>query len=533
MKTGSSAPHQRVWAIGLAALGLLVLLVMSACGSEEAKAPTPTLTPASTLAPTATPGDLEAMAQDIAGDIGKVMHVAQGASNRTIFVLEEKHNSPAIQVEIALMLNRLYADYDLRDIGLEGALSEGGSLDTRWYRPSFTAGQPIGPREDAIVQLLEDGEISAAEMMALVYADVNVAGIDDAAEYPIRPGDAGDPSIFYLYQIAVAGLTQAEILKANDFAEQGKEDEALEFILGTDEFTKRMSERLKDASLDASCEELLERTDEIKAKAAEVGAEIKPEHQEDLEKLRRFYEACSVRSDTMSKNTLALVGQSPGPPAAMQTGVGHTDRVKDRLSDAGVSFAVIRPSSYDQDSKNGDLSSEAYDRKADALSVDPPGWLGKLLDDRLKPPPVVGELWFRSKADLFLLATLAARAADRGELPPFDDALRDVLPQLQNVTLLPDTIEMSGNDVLFGVEARDRNDHPVEVWVRTTRDRDVAEQTLDDRLLAALSNVQAKEPPSGKPEPTESEPTLQRISSDTIAIFAQDRSGVLKARISG
>ncbi|MBE3111163.1 MAG: hypothetical protein IMZ46_11745, partial [Acidobacteria bacterium] len=301
--------------------------------------------------------------------------------------------------------------------------------------------------------------------------------------------------------------------------------------VGTEEFAKTAYERWNDFSAPISCEESLELIDEIKARAAGLGTEIVgPEDEENLEVQRRIVETCSVRSSTMSKNMLALAAQFAGPPTAMQIGAGHTERVKDRLSDAGVSFAVIRPNSFEENAKNGNLSSEAYKRKMGALSVDAPGWVGRLLDDRLKPPPVVGKLWFQSKAELLLLTTLVARAAAQGQLPPFNDALGDVLPLLQSVTLLPDTIEVIGNDVIFGVEARDRNSQLVHIWVRTTRDKDIARQTLNDRLLAALSNVQAKDIPSGEPEPVESEPKLQRVSSDVIAKFAEERS-VLNTRI--
>lgn len=522
METTTSTPHRRVWTIVLAALGLLFLLVMSACDSEEPKAPTPTRTA----------GDVEAMAEDIAADVGKVMHVVEGAPDQIVIVFEETHISPAGQVEIAIMFNRLYEGYGLRHIGLEGALSEHGSLDATWFGPSFTPGQAIGPREDAIVQLLEDGDINAAEMMALIYPDANIAGID-APEYSVELAEnAAGATFVYLYKIAVAGLTQSEIIKANDLLEQGKEDEAFEFILGTDEFTKKTFEQVSDPSVTASCEEMLELIDEIEAKAADVGADIAPEDEENLQALITFYRACSVRSDALSKNTLALAEQVAGAPVAMQIGAGHTSRVKDLLTDAGISFAVIRSDSLEQGRRNGDLSLQAYDRKLAGQSVDPPGSLGALLDDRRKPPPVVGELWVQSKAELFLLTTSIARAAAQGQLSPFDDALGDVLPQLQNLTLVPDTIQVIGNDVVFSAQVLDNNSRPVVVWVRTTKDRDLAERTLNERLFEALSNVQEKDEPSDKPESTESEPRLQIVSSDTIAKFAMDRSVILTTTVS-
>lgn len=526
MRMKTSTPHQRVWTVVLAGLSLLSLLVISACDSGQPG--TETAGPADTeTAPT-----VKSVAEDIAADVGKVMDVIEGNPDQTVFIFEETHVSPAGQIEIAIMLNRLYEKYGLRLIALEGALLENGSLDTTWFEPSFTAGQSIGPREDVVVGLLEEGEINSAEMMALVYADAEVAGVE-GPEYLVELSEeAAGATTSYLFEIAVAGLTQSEIEEANDLIDQGKEDEAFEFIIGTDEFTKETSERLDDPSINISCEELVDLADEIETKAAEVEADITPEDEDNLDSLRTFYKTCVDRSGIIVDNTLALVQQFAGVPVAMMIGAAHTDRVKQLFADAGISLAVIRPNFMEQGRENGDLSYEAYDRKLAGLSVGSPGSLGALLDSRRKPPPVIGELWAQSEADLRLVTTKIARAAAQGQLPPFNDALKDVLPRLENVTIVPGTIQMIKNEVVFSVEALDNNSQPVVLWVRTIADKQLAKQTLNERLFEALSNVQEKDEPSDEPEPPESDPVLQRVSSDTIAIFSKDQSVILTMQIS-
>jgi len=108
------------------------------------------------------------------------------------------------------------------------------------------------------------------------------------------------------------------------------------------------------------------------------------------------------------------------------------------------------------------------------------------------------------------------------------------LPKLHCVTFLPDTTEVDRGDVIFSVHALDNNSQSVQIWVRTRVDRAFAEATLEKRLFEALAQVQEKEPPAPyKPETIESEPTLARVSSDTIAIVSPDPAAIMATTLGG
>jgi hypothetical protein len=428
-------------------------------------------------------------------------------------------------------LNRLYEDYNLRHIGLEGAMATDGILDATWLQlqPLFRAHNTIRGREDVIVQLLEDGEISSAEMMALVYDDATVIGIEDASEYDVTlPEGASSAPTVYLYLIAVPGMTNSEITKANDLINQDEILEAIEFIINTDPFTDEMYKRINDESVIISAEEWLEMLDEIEAKASAVGAEIESETRTDMQALRKFFETASRRSDTMVAYVLDLVETYPDAPVAMIIGAAHTEKVVESFTDAQVSVAVLRANSLDKQRKEGNLSSEAYDRKLLGRSVDPPGSLGSLLDGRKKPPSVIQKLWFQVKARIFLTVTHAARAIAEGHSM---DELEGMLPTFDNVTFHP--LRMDGNELVFAIDTVDNNGNLTKLYGRAVVNKLAVEKLLEERLFEGLDNVRSKEPPDPSVlEPsTVATPTVTRLSSDTIAMFSNDQNAVETSRL--
>jgi len=451
---------------------------------------------------------------------------------KIVFVFEETHDSPAGQIEIAIMLNRLYEDYDLRHIGLEGAITADGVLDPTWFRfpPPFRARDPIRTREDVIVQLLGDGEISGAEMMALVYNDVEVVGIDDEDLYAVKyPEEAATVPTVYLYLIAIPGMTNSEIVKANNLIEQEKILEAVEFIISTDPFADEMYNRINDENVIISDKEWIEILDEIEAKAIEVGAELAPEDKTGMEALKEFFRVTYQRSETIAAHVLDLLETHPEALAAMMIGAAHTERVAELFTDAGVSFAVLRANSLAERREEGDLSFEAYDRKLLGLSVDPPGSLGALLDGRKKPQPVIQQLWFQVKGRISLIVTRAARAIAEGHSM---DELEGILPTFDNVTFRP--LMMDGNELIFAIDTVDNNGNPTKIYGRTVVDKPIVEKLLEERLFEGLDNVQSKEVPEPDvPEPQEvSEPTVIPLSSNTIAMFSNNRGAIEASRLS-
>jgi hypothetical protein len=547
MKTKITFPnlHRRRWLVVLSVVCLLCTFLMGGC--ECAQSPTATETPKLTEMPKSTAVPLTpvptstpipttphiavaSVAEEIATDVGKVMTVVEASPDKVIFVFEETHDSPAGQIEIAIMLNRLYENHTLRVIGLEGAFTTDGGLDAAWFHfpPSFKARDPIRPREDVIVQLLEEGEINSAEMMALTYEDAEVVGIDDAEAYNVElSADAASAPTIYLYLIAIPGLTASEIEQASELIDDEKILEALEFIISTDTFASEMYEHINNEDIIISIEEWLSILDEIEAKAEAVGADIEPEDRANMQALREFYEAADQRSETMTSAVLDLAETHPDEPVAMVVGAAHTERVVELLTDADVSFAVLRTNSLAGGHDEGDLSFEAYDRKALALSVDPPGSLGSLLDGRHKPKPIVEQLWFQVKSKIFLLVTLAARAIAEGH--SIAD-LEGLLPTFDDVTFRP--LEIDGNELIFAIDTVDNNGNSITIYGRALAG-EWTEKLLEERLFEGLDDVRDRESPDPDvSEPQEvSEPTVMLTASGVRAAVAPDLEQIRLNRI--
>lgn len=527
---------------------IIYTMLMTACASPIATTsspPSPTFPPSPTAlsTPTSPPPPtasvtVEAIAEEIAAGIGTVKQVSVGSPDEIIIIFEENHLSPAGQIEIATMMNRLYKNYGMRQVALEGYFKESGKLDASWFQklPPFAAKEPIREREDVIVQLLQDGEISSSEMMALTYNDMVVTGIEIPAEYNnVEYPDDDSAPILYLYFIAYSGMTNDEMDKANELINAGKSLEAVEFVVNKDEWTSKEYALITDNTKIISADEWLKILDEIEAKANDPLFVMQSKvdfsaYKPGMDNLRKFWETASQRSRTMVDNTLEISGMSPNVPVAMVIGAAHTELVAKLFTEEGISFAVIRGSALEKGLRNGDLSNAAYDRKNKKISVDPPGSLGALLDGRKKPQPVVDEVWFQSKAQIFLLTDILAGAAASGKTPPFDDVLSN-LPELTGVTLDKSSIVIKDGDVIFSVNALDNNGNEITVWVRTRTDKEAAEKLLEDRLQEALMQVQSESEPSNDEEKAPSKLELIVISSQTIAEFSTDKALIVSSDI--
>lgn len=463
------------------------------------------------------------IADDISKNVGKVMQVNDGSSDQQVIVFEETHDSPAGQVEIAMMMNRLYENYGLRQISLEGAFKSDGKLDTSWLPKDtpFVAKQPIRSREDVVVQLLQDGEISSSEAMTLIYNDMVVTGSEVADEYNYElSDDAASAPIIYLYLIAIPGMNSEEKSKANELLNAKKTLEGVEYIISTDDWTNKEYALIKDKTKIISAESWLKILDDIEAKAVSEGAEITSENKQAISDLRKFYVIASQRSRTMVNNTLAIV--SPNIPVAMVIGAAHTELVVDLLTKKGVSFAVIRSNMLANNLENGDLSTEAYNRKSHQLSIDLPGTLGALLDGRKKPQPVINKTWLQSKYTIYIVADTIARAVASGKKPPFDD----IIPDSQNVKVDKSSITIKGNVVFFSITAPDNKNKPVTIWVGVEANKDAVDKLLEDRLTLGRDSTLKKEAPNSNPETTSTELVKIPISSQSAAIFGTTKAAV-------
>jgi hypothetical protein len=539
--------HRLQWPAILSLFVLAGLLSLPACTSK------PVLTPTS-----GSSLDIRSMAEDIATDAGQVMQTVGKDPNRVVVIFEEIHDSPAGQVEIAIMLNRLYLQYGLRQIGLEGAFFPKGNLDASWFSPSFGAGQMIGERQDVAVQTLESGEINSAELMALIYPDIIVTGIDDKDLYGVEPEDAAwNAPIFYLMQIAATSMNDEEITNANEMITEAgdlnneadelraqgktqeadkktqeavdKYQEAIDYVINTDEWASKKYELYTDEAAIPSCKDELQLLNDIEAKAEEVSASIEAGDKDSMQSLREFYDATCQRDSAMTGHILELLKQNPGIPVAITIGAAHTEGMTRIFSDNGVSFVVIRATSFNV--HNGDLNNSPYTRKMDVKSVDSPGELGFMLDGRKKPQSVIETVWFKSKAGIFLLANRLAHALATGQ--PFSEAL-DGLSLPDGVNIDQSTIEVKDGSVLFMVGAQEENGKHINIWVRTKKIGAAQAKTLEQRLFESRDRIRSMpEPDPNYVEPTESDPTETLITSDVKAIFATSRAGILAATATG
>ncbi|MBI4786753.1 MAG: hypothetical protein HY782_06885 [Chloroflexi bacterium] len=355
----------------------------------------PTATP---VPPTATPvPTLKDVAAKISDNMGKVIKVVEGDPKRMVYLFEERHDSILGQMEVAVMLNRLYEKYGLKHIGLEGRPVEKGPLNLAWAhtKPYYKPGDKITAREDVFVHTLMSGEISSAEFIGLIYNDVVVDGIDDAKLHAVTlAAEAGNAPVVYLINIAYARMNASQRSTFQVLLDQKKDEDAANYAVSVDRFLTETYQRLSDPVNMISLEETLDLLDKIEAEAAKAGYKPTAKTQENFNAMRAWAKQMAQRSDLMVANILKVMAANPGAPVAMTVGAGHTPRMMELLAKAGVAVAQIRPLSLATGSTIGLLSAEQYRWKQEGKTVAPAGSLSALLRGRNKPDPVTEDKHF-------------------------------------------------------------------------------------------------------------------------------------------
>lgn len=457
---------------------------------------------------------IDALANDITSDFGSVSDSSIGSTDKNVFVFQETHTSRAVQIEIAIMLNRLHNN-GLKIIALEG-LNEGENLDTQWL-------QKISDNEakkQIAVQLLEKGEISNAEFIAICYPDVEVIGVEKPEYYNVDlSGDAASSAMYYLIAIAEKSMTQDQIEDANKLAEAGQIEEYVEFIVNSDGWTKEQYEKLYgEASSTDSIEEKIILLDDIKKKADESGASVDSDIEKDFSELQNFYEAASKRSETIAANTLDASKRSPNAPVALIIGAAHTPKVSSLLKEGDASYVTISTESFDKADDPSELDPYAFVRKIDRLSVDENGLLGSFLDNRpdtsedsaKKPPSILGEVFLQSEYQIYYAATLIAHDAKSSGFPT--DDLKNELEGLDQVKVDLPSIKLIDQDVTFTSEVKDQEGKWLTVYTRVLS-ADTQVLDIEKLLKDALAEVQKTEKNPEK---------LVKVSSGVLAKFSQE-----------
>lgn len=470
------------------------------------------------------PVSSDALAKAISAEVGKVSASVVGDSEKRIIVFEESHDSRAGQIEIAIMLNRLH-DKGLKVIALEGALVTEKDLYPEWFHRLPN----VRVKQEVAVQLLKEGEISAAEFIGLLYPDVKIYGVENPKEYSVLASENASLSLYsYLLAIAEKNMSQDQISKANQLNEQGNYTEFYEFVTNASTCTKKWYEYLRDANKTFTIEKEISVLEDIKKGADNVAAKIDQKTTADFEEWIESFRTASKRSDTITANTLILVKDADAP-IALNIGAGHTSYISELLNNNRATYAVIAPNSLTNTNDISKLNLSAYDRKLERLSVDESGMLGSILDGRLKsdnqrkPPPVIPKVFSRSKSELYYITKLIARGAASGGTPPF--GLGNEFSRLKYVKVDPESIKVIDNDVTFSAEILDDNNNKKTIYTRAHLvEIEEKEKTVEELLKEALNYV--KDEKSLKGEKEEISKGLSKPSRDTLARHSSNPNSI-------
>jgi hypothetical protein len=532
-------------ALRVVVLNLLVLFLGTGCES-------PSTNQASAIVQQPTLNAASA-AQDVTTGVGIVQKTSSAGSKGPIFVFEEIHTSRVGRLQIAAMLVRLHDRYGLRNIGLEGSVWTGKPLESAWYQGA-DAGQARKEKEDLAVRMVAEGEINSSELMAMLFPDTKVYGVEDASQYQQALNVKGSPAIEYLIAISEKSLSPDNLQRVERLLKQKKQTQAFEYMLTADPWVKEQYHAFKNSS-SVSAEQLVERLRAIQAKASELGVQLPTDAQQDMQNEMQFFETASQRSSTMVDNTLRLPGPASGP-VAMIVGAAHADKVVELLGQQQVSFALIKPT--DLDSKRGSMSVAEYERKDKGQwARNDPGTLGHILNSHHNPPPVIERVTGHSYASMNLAGLLVARAVRSGGRFP-----DDVWPQISS---LPDlridrnSITRDGNDVILRGWLKQDNGSEKEVWARIGTDRHQSgngrELTLEQKLVKESKELKeggggggdegkgGKHRNGGDEEPPDSRgnhesklpgdsrrkgATISRIGLDTLVVYGSKREDVMR-----
>lgn len=512
-----------VWTSKLSACVLLAATLLAAAAactrpaaglrSEPPREPRPKQIDAS---------DMRAFRDMLAGvtaGVGAVSETGAGSDAPRVCVLEERHASVAGQLETALMILRLHERHGLRHVALEGLTADQPFPATEWYR-RLGGPEDEETRHEVLVGLLRDGELSAAELIAVAFPDVTVHAADDPAAYAVGVTQtASKAPVTYLYKIALKSVRPEHAARLRRFSRQHRVAQMVEFVISLDGWARERHELMKRAPRRESVEQRLRELKEIEARAAVTGAEITAEDRGAMAEARDFFEAGHRRSEAMARAVRELAPVAP--LVALNLGTAHTEVVSRLLADAGITYGVVSPAALNGGAGPGDIGEESFERKGKALSVaGAGGGLGSLLDGRKKPPPVMGRTWLKADAQLRFATALIARAQPGPGFP--DEGLRRKVDALDHVRVNWGSVRQVGADKLFMASARAEQGW-TDIWGRCGQPSaaliPLQRRSLEELLMANLSLVRRGGGPRTGPG---GGPVFELITHDVIAAYSTD-----------
>ncbi|NRN65821.1 hypothetical protein GC106_30360 [Kibdelosporangium sp. 4NS15] len=489
---------------------------------------------------------------DTYAEVGKLGD-ARGNGRPFVTVFDEQHASRIGQVEIAMMLNRLYHTANLRNLALEGSIIEKPRPNLAW----FTSKPDARLRADVALQLLREGEVSAAEFAAMALPGFQLHPIEHENEHQVDLPDAATRSYTsYMVAIAVMSMTDSQATQAEALLKQGKNEDVIKFIIDSNPWTKERYELYMRKAPVVTTEEMQKLGTELEDKARQVGADVS-EYRDGLQAARKFFDTATQRSSTMAAATADIATARMGEcaPIAMNIGAAHSSQVAGLFGHKNVSYAVVSPSSLETGTTigNGSMALPVYERKVKGQSVDPAGGIGAFLDGRRKPPLASQNEWFKAKAELgygtAVIASAAAAAGGSGMQPPFGldqkqlglggsglDA-PSISIDLSTIRIRP--VQDNGttrNDVIFQVTLLKQK---TALWIRAgafaaqpgAHDEKLTLQQSLEQALKKMREELKNEPPTDDP-PTSGQPKVAEIVPGIKAAVATSEEAAAAVKLS-
>ena len=514
-------------------LGARLLLAALAFGALAACSSSSTPPPLTCTLSSAT---VVSIAPSVLNGAGKEGLTEAGDPHCQVIVMEERHDSRAVQVEMAMMLNRLYRVAGLRDLALEGAVVERGAPTAAWFQklPDQAA------RAEQALYLLKQGEIGAAEFMAVIHPDFRLHPVEVASQYSVDLSPAASEAL----------TTYFDVLSNTPMTD----DQAQRLLKLFHAAVPPDGSATPVEAMPAIIDGVVQLALELKVDVGDAARAIQEE--------RTFDVTAVQRSSTMGDKTFPILQRASKHLVVMDVGEAHTSSVVNLLNQRSASVAVLSPLSLPLDQRHGDLTTAEFDRKLRGRSIEAAGTLGAMFDGRHKPPPSIDAPWFMTKESIMYASQFLGRDADRmaetaagGAPPPYKVTRRQlglgdpggpsgpididprqiaVLPGPPPIVVFPVVLKDTHKTIWAAVKPV-----PSELTVHLgDRDVDLAqalhtgnelelEPTVDEALVKIRDEIRKEPvPDDAKPEPTVSE---SRIASDVKAFFGSDKDAVTRA----
>jgi hypothetical protein len=475
--------------------------------------------------------DLKETAARIAEDVGNVVEVyADSRNGAPIIIIGEEHLSRIGQFQVAVMLDRLYQRNGFRKIALEGMPKSSNPLDASWFHR--LPNQQI--REDVATRLLAEGEISSAEMMALVHSDIQVLGIEDASEYNFVPTDtrgdpSNDPTIVYMVGIAARLASPQQLNRFMELVQAGKQQEAIKNLIDSVPWTKEVTSRLLDAAQNSIGSSLYYYR-QISDKARQLSIPIDVAMERNMQTQITILENLYQRSMTMAKNIVSLAQSNPSSPVVAIVGYTHVrDMINQHFLREDFPIIFIKPNSpTDRALFTSEQASRKFFRGPIQIY---PGSLGAAANQLRKEPPRIEDPATKAYAAMEYAAIAVGDALRAGASL---DNIRAALPSMPGVSFNASSFERDGDDLIFSANMLALDGKTREVWARVGVVRKEKESAkLENRLEEYINAFGQVENDTGVPGDYEMRNNgrkplrrVARLNAEVFVVFGGTRGAV-------